>query len=149
MAVTVKVYGKAVTHLDVGDIDWASDTIKIALVTSSYSPNQGTDEFFSAATANQIGASGGYSAGGFTLTGCTKTYDSATREDRFIADPLNVAALTPTAAFRYGIIYDSTPGSAATDPLIAYVNFGADQDPAGLPFAIQWAATGVFYGQAS
>ncbi len=149
MAVTVKVYGKAVTHLDVGDIDWAGDTIKLALVTSAYTPAQGTDEFWLDADAHEIAGSGGYTTGGFTLTGCVKTYDSATREDRFDADDFSVAALTPSAPFRYGIVYDSTPGSAATDQLLAYINFGADQDPGGLPFAIQWAATGVFYGQAS
>lgn len=62
---------------------------------------------------------------------------------------MSIAALTPSAAFRYGIVYDSTPGSAATDILLAYIDFGSDQNPAGLPFAIQWASTGVFYIQAS
>lgn len=147
MAVTVKVYGKGVTHLDNGDVNWASDTIKLALCTSSYTPNQGTHEFFSDVT-NEIAAGGGYSSGGFSLSGKARSYDSTTREDRFDADDLSVAALTPASPFRYGIVYKST-GTAGTSELLAYINFGADQDPAGLPFAIQWAATGVFYGQAS
>ena len=134
-------------HLPAGDVTWASDTIKLALATSSYTPNQGTHEFFSDIT-NEISGTG-YTAGGFTLTGATLTYDATTRESRFDADDVSVAALTPASPFRYGIVYDASPGSAATDILLAYINFGADQDPAGLPFAIQWAATGVFYIQAS
>lgn len=149
MAVTTKVYGKAVTHLDNGDVDWAGDTVKLALVTSAYTPNQGTDEFWLDANAHEIPAGGGYSTGGFSLAGKSRSYDSGTREDRFDATDLSVAALTPASPFRYAVIYDATPGTAATDWLLAYVNFGADQDPAGLPFAIQWAGTGIFYGQAS
>ncbi len=148
MAVTVKVYGKASAHIYAGDIDWAGDTIKLALATSSYAVNQATNEFFSDVT-NEIAAGGGYSSGGFTLTTSAPSYDSGTREERFDATDLGVSALTPASPFRYGIVYDATPGSPSTDILIAYLNFGADQDPAGLPFAIQWASTGVFYMQAS
>lgn len=149
MAATVKVYGKAIAHLVAADVAWTSDTIKLALVTSAYTPNQGTDEFFVDANTHEIAGSGGYTSGGFTLSGAALSYDSSSREYRFDADDFSVSVLTPSAAFRYGIVYDATPGSAATDILLAYLNFGADQDPAGLPFAIQWAATGVFYGQAS
>lgn len=144
MAATIKVFGKAGTHLQAGDIDWTSDTVKLALTTSSYTPNQGTHEFFSDVT-NEIAGGGGYTAGGFTLSGKALSYDSTTREERFDADDFSVGALTPASPFRYGIIYDTT----ASDALLAYINFGADQDPGGLPFAIQWAATGVFYMQAS
>lgn len=147
MAATIKCYGHAGVHLQAGDIDWATDTIKLALVTSSYTPDQGNHEFFSDIT-NEIAGSGGYTSGGFTLTGAALAYDATTREERFEADNFSVAALTPSAAFRYGIIYKST-GTAGTSELLAYINFGADQNPGGLPFAIQWASTGVFYIQAS
>lgn len=149
MAITIKVYGEAAKHIQAGDLDWTSDTIKAALVTSAYTPNQGTDEFWSTPQAHEIAGTGGYTTGGFTLTTLSVSYDSATREARYIADNVSSSALTPSAAFRYMVIYDSTPGTAGTDFLLAYVNFGADQDPAGLPFAVQWAATGVFYMQAS
>jgi hypothetical protein len=121
----------------------------MALVTSAYTPAQGADEFFSDANTHEIASGGGYTSGGFTLGSTSVSYDSSTREERFIAANVSSSALTPASPFRYGVIYDSTPGSAGTDFLIAYINFGADQDPAGLPFAIQWAATGVFYIQAS
>jgi hypothetical protein len=149
MAVTTKVYGEAGKHIANNDLSWTGDTIKIALVTSAYTPNQGTDEFWVTPQAHEIAGSGGYTTGGFTLGSAARSYDSATREERFDAADVNPGALTPSAPFRYAIVYDATPGSAATDFLLAYMNFGADQDPAGLPFAIQWPATGVFYMQAS
>jgi hypothetical protein len=148
MAVTIKCYGHAGAHLRDGDITWASDSIKLALTTSAYAVAQGTDEFFSDVT-HEIAAGGGYSSGGFSLSGMAESYDSATREARFTASDFSVGALTPASPFRYGVIYDATPGSPSTDILLAYINFGADQDPGGLPFAIQWASTGVFYIQAS
>lgn len=147
MAATIKCYGHAGVHLPAGDVDWVGDTIKMALTTSSYAVNQGTNEFFSDVT-NEIAAGGGYSSGGFSLSGMALSYDSATREERFTADDFSVGALTPASPFRYAVIYDST-GTPSTSILLAYINFGADQNPGGLPFAIQWATTGVFYIQAS
>ena len=147
MAATIKCYGNAGKHLVADPIAWASDTVKLALTTSSYAVNQGTDEFFSTVT-NELAGTGGYTSGGISLSGKAVSYDSTTREYRFDANDISVAALTPSAAFRYGVIYKST-GVSTTSPLLAYINFGADQNPAGLPFAIQWASTGVFYIQAS
>jgi hypothetical protein len=46
------------------------------------------------------------------------------------------------ADVRYAIIYKDT-GTAATSPLIGYVDFGATQAPAGVDFIIQWGAAGV------
>jgi len=147
MAATIKWYGHAGVHLSAGDFDWAGDTVKLALATSSYAVSQANDEFFDDVT-NELAASGGYSAGGFALSGKATSYDSATRQERWDADDFSVGALTPSAPFRYGIIYKDT-GVAGTSILIAYINFGSDQDPAGLPFSIQWASTGVVYIQAA
>lgn len=140
------MFGHLGAHLQAGDLDWAGDTINLSLHTSSYAVNQGTHEFYSD-TTNELTTTGGYTAGGFTLTGCSVSYDSTTREERFDADDFSVGALTPSSAFRYGVIFKDT-GTPSTSFLIAYINFGADQNPAGLPFAIQWATTGVWYAQA-
>lgn len=148
MAATIKCYGNAGAHIANKDVDWVADTIKLALVTSTYVPAQGTDEFWSTPQADEIAGSGGYTTGGFTLATKSRNYDSTTREEQFIAANVSVAALTPSAAFRYGIVYKDT-GTAGTSILLAYINFGADQNPGGLPFAIQWASTGVFYIVAS
>lgn len=147
MAATIKCYGHLGVHLRNGDIAWDTDTIKLSLHTSSYAVDQGNDEFFSTVT-NELTTGGGYTAGGIALTSLSRTYDATTREERFIAANVSIAALTPSSAFRYGVIRKDT-GTAGTSILIAYINFGSDQNPAGLPFAIQWASTGVWYAQAT
>lgn len=147
MAVTVKAYGHACAHVAQGNLVWATDTMKLALCTSAYTPDQGNNEFFTDLT-NELAASGGYTAGGFALSGKSASYDATTREYRFDAADFSVAALTPSSPFRYGIVYKDT-GTPGTSWLLCYLNFGADQDPGGLPFAIQWAATGVCYLVAS
>lgn len=51
-------YGKAVYHFANGDISWGSNTIKVALVSSSYSASQNTDEFYSVAVTSGIVSAG-------------------------------------------------------------------------------------------
>lgn len=147
MAASVKVYGLAGKHLAQGDITWATDTIDLAFTTVSYAVDQDNDEFFSSVT-NELTTGGGYTAGGYSLAGKSVSYDPTTREYRFDANDVNIAALTPSSPFRYGVIYKNT-GVPGTSILLAYINFGADQNPAGLPFPIQWPGTGVWYTQAS
>jgi hypothetical protein len=147
MAETIKDYGHLGMHLQAGDLSWVADTIKCALTTSAYAVSQANDEFFSSVT-NEIAAGGGYAAGGFTLAGKSVSYDAATRQTRFLADDINLAALTPASPFRYGVVYKST-GVAGTSFLIAYINFATDRDPAGGVFGVQWAPTGVSFIQAT
>lgn len=56
------------------------------------------------------------------------------------ADP-SWASSTITA--RYGIIYDSTPGTAATNPLIALIDFGADISTTAGTFSVPFDALGA------
>jgi hypothetical protein len=147
LAASIKVYGHLGVHLAQGDLDWDADDILLALCTSSYVVSQANDEFFTDVT-HELAGTGGYTSGGVALAGKSRSYDAATREERFLADDISIAALTPSSPFRYGVVYQDT-GDPDTSILVCFINFGADQDPAGLPFAIQWAATGVLYAQAS
>ena len=142
MAATIKWYGKGVEHLAEGRVDLDTDTIKLSLHTSTYTPNQDTDDFFDDAT-NELSASGNYTAGGETLASVTGTYDAASNEGRFDAADVTWTALTPSAAFRYGVIRKSRGGAASADELIGYIDFGANQDPGGSNFTVQWHANGI------
>lgn len=135
MAVTAKLYGLAYANFKAAGINWASDTIKCALVTSSYTPNQDTHDFWDDVSANEASGSG-YTAGGATLAGKSVTYDAASNEVRLLADDVSWDPSTVTA--RYGVVYKDT-GNAATSRLISYVDFGQDESSVGANFEIAWA----------
>ncbi len=103
-------------------INLSSDTIKVALCSSSYTPDQDAHDFFDDIT-NEVSASGSYSAGGATLANKATTQDNTDNEGVFDADDVSFTSATITA--RYAILYKST-GTASTSPLIGYVDFGTN-----------------------
>ena len=50
--------------------------------------------------------------------------------------------IAPNAA-RYGVIVDTTPGSAATNPLVGIVDFVTDQSPTNGTLSVTWDPTGI------
>ena len=145
MAVTAKWYGLNVKdQWGATPVNWSSDTIKVSLHTSTYVPNQDTDEFWNVAT-NEI-AGTGYTTGGVTLGTKTLTYDAPTNEARLGA--ANASWASATFTFRIGCIYKST-GTSTTSPVMGYVDMGADQSVSSGTFTIQWDATGVLKGTAA
>lgn len=139
MAVSAKLYGSYHAKVANKEINWSSDTIKVALCTSTYVPNQDTHAYFSDVTNEVVGT--GYTAGGATLASKTVTYTAATNTQTFDAADTSWAASTITA--RYAVVYDST-GTASTSALIGYVDFGADVVSSGGTFSITWDAAGIF-----
>lgn len=119
-------------------VDLDTDTVKVALVTSSYSPNQDTHDFFDDVT-NEVSGTG-YTAGGATLTSPTVTLD--TTNDRVDFDAADTSWTTSTITARAAVIYKST-GTASTSPLIAYIDFTTDQISSAGTFLIQWNASGI------
>ncbi len=140
MAVTAKLYGLFLKSLANKEIDLDTDAIKVMLTTSTYVPNQDTHQYKSSVTNEVVGT--GYTATGATLTSPTVTYDTATNVLKFDAADTSWAASTITA--RYAVIYDSTPATDATRPLIGYVDFGADVSSTAAAFTITWDAAGIF-----
>ena len=139
MAVTAKVYGLALDSFVMKLIDWVNDSIKVMLCTSSYTPDQDTHQYKSSVT-NEVSGTG-YSAGGATLGSKTHAYTSGTNTITLDAADTTWSSSSITA--RYAVIYDSTPATDATRPLIAYVDFGADVTSSGGPFTIQWDSAGI------
>ena len=152
MAVTAFWYGKAIINAFGGEtegestsIDYLTDTIKVALCTSSYTPNQDTHEFFSDVT-NEVANGNGYTTGGETLTTKTLSYTAGTNVATFDADDVTWSTSTITA--RYAVIYKDT-GVAGTSPLMGYVDFGQDFSSNNGDFKITWDANGIFTATAS
>lgn len=139
MAVTAFWYGSANLNAWDKKIDFNSDAIKCALTTSSYTPAQDTHDFFNDVT-NEVSGTG-YTAGGATLANCTVGYTAGTNVLKFDAD--DAVWTTSTITARYAVVYDSTPGTAATNPLILYVDFGADVISTAGTFTIAWDSAGL------
>ena len=115
--------------------DTTADRFKAMLVTSSYTPNFGTHEFKSDVT-NEVSGTG-YDAGGKSLTSVTLTQAGGTIT--FDAAALTWASSTITA--RGAVVYDD---SLTNDPLIAYIDFGADKSSSAGDFVLSFNASGIF-----
>lgn len=139
MAVSAKFYGNAFVSAFNKEIDLDSDAIKVMLCTSAYVPDQDAHRYKSSVTNEVTGT--GYTAGGATLTSPAVTYTGATNGFAFDAADVTWPGSTFTA--RYAVIYDSTPATDATRPLLAYVDFGADVTTSAGTFTITWDAAGI------
>ena len=139
MAVTAFLYTKfAQKQLDgSAPVVWSSDTIKVALLTSSYTPNQNTHDFFDDVSTAEVTGTG-YTAGGATLASKTSAGASAIAS----LDAADVSWTSSTITARYAVIYQST-GTAGTSKLIGYVDFGANVSTTAGTFQITWDATGI------
>jgi hypothetical protein len=138
MAVTTKWFGKALLAAFNKEVDWNSDTIKIALVTSSYTFDQDAHDYFNDIT-NEVSGTG-YIAGGQTLTSCTATYDGPS--NTLTLDAADPSWATSTITARGAVVYVST-GTSSTSPLLAFIDFGADVISSGAAFTITLAGTGL------
>lgn len=141
MSVTAFVYGKAPIAWLNKEVDIIDDTIKVMLLTSSYTPNQDTDDYVDDIVANEVTGTG-YTAGGPTLANDTLTYTAGTNTLMYDAD--DVALTTSTITARVAAVYDSTPATNATRPLLCYQLSSSDIVSTGGTFSIVWNASGIF-----
>lgn len=141
MTVSAKWYGQAIKKAFNKEIDWEADAIKVQLHTSSYSPDQDTHAYQSD-LSNEVSAGGGYATGGTALAGGTVIYTGASNVIKFDGSDVVWPASTITA--RYAVLVDTTPGSAAANPLLGYVDFGANMSSSAGNFTIAWSSDGIF-----
>jgi hypothetical protein len=124
---TPKWYANGLEHVtnsaSGGSVDLDSDTIKLILITSSYTPDQALHDFRDDLGANEASGGSGYTAGGFTLgsktlaaTSLTLNWDAADISQAIVGGPF---------AFRYGVYYKARGGASSADEIIGYVDFGA------------------------
>lgn len=140
MAVTAKWYGLGLQALANKEVDWNSDAIKVMLCTSTYVPNQDTHAYKTDVTNEVTGT--GYTAGGGALQNLSTSYTAGTNTLVLNADDISWANSTIVA--RYAVVYDSTPATDATRPLLGYVDFGQDVSTTAGTFSIVWDAAGLF-----
>jgi hypothetical protein len=134
-------YNYAKTYLMNGAVDLDTDTIHVALVTSAYTPNIDTHDFFNDVTNEVTGT--GYTAGGQALASKTVTVD--TTNDRGVFDSADPSWTTATITARAAVLYKKRGGASSADELIGYWDFGADIVSTAGTFTIAVNANGWFY----
>jgi hypothetical protein len=129
-------------------IDLLTDVIKGSLHTTTYTPDTDLHDFQNDLT-NEAPATGGYTTGGVIVGGAagaapvdTFTYTNATNTWMYDAPDISWTSSTITA--RYLVLYDSSPGTAATNPLICLFDFDTNQSTSNGTFSIAFNAAGLF-----
>ena len=121
-----------------GSIDLDTDTIKVALVTSTYTPDQDAHDNFDDVT-NEVSGTG-YTAGGATLGTVTVSVDNTDNEGVF--DAADTSWTTSTITARGAVVYKST-GTPSTSKLICYFDFTSDKSSSAGTFTIAWNSEGI------
>jgi hypothetical protein len=124
------IYNSAIDDMARNNIDFDSNSFKALLVTSSYVPNKDTHDKRDDVTNEVSGTN--YTAGG-VATVCTVTKDTA--NDKVTLSFAAVSWASSTITARALVIYKST-GTASTDNLVCYVDFGSDVSSTGGTFSV-------------
>lgn len=114
------IYNSCLNDMATGAIDFDTDSFKVMLVTSSYVPNKDTHTKRSDVT-NEISGTG-YSSGGKSTV---VTVTNNTALDRIEINFSDISWATATLTAAGGVIYKTT-GTASTDNLVAYLDFGGN-----------------------
>lgn len=121
-------------------VDYATDTIKLALITDVTTPLQDTHDYWDDLDQDEIAAGSGYTAGGATLGTKTLTLDTGTNTVKFdCADPS--WTFTASKTFRWGVIYKDT-GTPSTSVILGIINLETNQTTSTV-FTIQVSADGL------
>lgn len=125
------VYDSYWGDLNGNNINPGTDTFKAMLVTSTYVANKGTHAKRSDVTNEVTGT--GYSAGGTACTVSVVATDTTNHRADITLGAVSWSSSTITA--RGLVVYKST-GTASTDNLVAYIDFGSDVTSTGGTFSV-------------
>lgn len=140
MAGTWNWYGNGLLNVAKGLIDLDTDTFKIMLTTSTYTPVKDTHDFRDDVTNEVTGT--GYTSGGATLAGVSVTYDAATDQVQISWTDPTWTSSTITA--RTAVIYKSRGGASSADELLAYCTESGDIVSTGGTFTVDLPAPTLY-----
>lgn len=125
------------SNYTLGPINFLTDDIKVALLTTSFTPNADTHEYWADISANEVSASGTYTAGGASLG--TKDITIDTTNDRSLFDAASVSWTSYTGSPQWAVLYyDAATGNK---PLICAFDFGSAQTASNGTFTITWSSS--------
>lgn len=140
MAGTWNWFGNGLLNIAKGTVDLDTDTFKMLLATSAYTPNKDTHDFRDDVT-NEVSGTG-YTAGGATLSGVSVTYDAGTDQVQISWTDPTWPSSTITA--RTAVIYKYRGGAASADELIAYCTESSDISSTGGTFTVDLPAPTLY-----
>lgn len=136
----VKWFGKTILALANKEADLLDDSIKVMLTTSTFVPDQDVHDYKDD-VLNEVSGTG-YTAGGQALANDTLTYTAATNVAKYDADDVTWTTVTLTDV-KNAVIYDDTPATAATKPLLFYGVIDTAVAPNAGNLVITWDAAGI------
>jgi len=142
-------YNAGSKALQDGTVDWASDTIKIMLVTDAHTPDQDHDHIDDIAgdEVSVSGYAGGFSGAGRKTLG-SKTQTNDTTNDRTVYDAADPSAWTLAAGetVQAAVVYWHDTDDATSIPLF-YLEFATPIATNGGSLTVPFDAAGIAYTQ--
>jgi len=145
MTASITQYQTFNKYVGDGTIDLDTDTFKVTLHTSSYTPNAATQTVYADLT-NELSTAVGYTSGGVALG--SVTWGQTTTTMKWDAADTTWAASGGSIVARYAVIRKVGTANSITDPLVAWVLL--DTSPAdvttttGNSLNLVWNASGIF-----
>lgn len=102
-------------------INFATDSFKLMLLDDNHTTDIDAQVFIDDVSANEVGASGAYSAGGVSVTITPSTDDT---NDRGAIDTTDISLAASTISAQYAVLYKDT-GTPSTSPIVGIYDFGA------------------------
>ena len=128
------------------EIDFITDDIACSLHTVTYVPNQDTHDYFDDLT-NQLATANGYTNEDGTGTGkllAGKGHTNTLNVSSLDADNVVWTCTGAGITARIAVLSDVTSNVTTTDPLILWIDFGANETASGGgTFTIDWSGTDI------
>jgi hypothetical protein len=140
---TTNLFGLGLKAIVTQDVNWETDTIKVAL-TNNYvfsASNQDLHDFWVDVEGFEVAASGTYVAGGAALTTPAPVYNDALNAVLLSASANVVwtgATITATGAMVY-----KDSGVNTTSPLLAYIDFAGSKAATDGSFTLDFTTNPV------
>jgi hypothetical protein len=134
------MYYNGAIALSEGTITWNSSTTNLymALFTSGYTPVQASDTTYTSIAANELAASGGYSAGGAQIPSVANPVVSSSN--------IVLSSGNPSwggASFT-GVVTAVIYANAGAKPVLGFIEYGTAKAAQGGTFSVTCPTTGWF-----
>jgi hypothetical protein len=141
---THKWYGKAFEAVFNKEVDVDTDVIKGMIVGSGYTFDQDAHKYKSSIAGEVTGT--GYTAGGATIGSVSVSYTGGTNVFAFDGNDISWAnsTLNSGANIPLGcVIYDSSPASDATRPVLCFIDFEGQRPTTNGTLSVSFDALGI------